>query len=88
MSLSISSVPSTPINKLIQYTKEDFTKILNAGFTYTLDAETMTIIQSIADQVGAPEYIRTPKFEKRDYNNSGGYNAHVAGSRKPRLTPT
>jgi len=75
MSLSISNVPSTPINKLIQYTKDDFTKILNAGFSYNLDAETMKIIQSIADQVGAPEYIRTPKFEKREYNNSGGYNA-------------
>ena len=86
MSLSISSVPSTPINKLTQYTKEDFTKILNAGFTYNLDAETMKIIQSIADQVGAPEYIRTPKFEKREYNNSGGHGAngghgaHVAGA--------
>ena len=41
MSLSISSVPSTPMNKLIQYTKEDFNKILNDGFTYNLDAETM-----------------------------------------------
>ena len=80
MSLSISSVPSTPINKLIQYTKDDFTKILNAGFSYNLDAETMKIIQSIADQVGAPEYIRTPKFEKREYNNSGGYNPHLGGA--------
>lgn len=79
MSLSISSVPSTPINKLIQYTKDDFNKILNAGFSYNLDAETMKIIQSIADQVGAPEYIRTPKFEKREYNNSGGYNPHLGG---------
>ena len=88
MSLSISSVPSTPINKLIQYTKDDFNKILNAGFSYNLDAETMKIIQSIADQVGAPEYIRTPKFEKREYNNSGGYNPNVGvhmqgGARKP-----
>ena len=87
MSLSISSVPSTPINKLIQYTKEDFTKILNAGFTYTLDAETMTIIQSIADQVGAPEYIRTPKFEKREYNNSGGYNINLAGAHSGQRKP-
>jgi len=82
MSLSISSVPSTPINKLTQYTKDDFTKILNAGFSYNLDAETMKIIQSIADQVGAPEYIRTPKFEKREYNNSGthGGGAHGGGA--------
>ena len=80
MSLSISSVPSTPINKLIQYTKEDFNKILNDGFTYNLDAETMKIIQSIADQVGAPEYIRTPKFEKRDYNNSEKYTSSGGGN--------
>lgn len=73
MSLSISNVSSMPNNKLIQYTKDDFTKILNAGFTYNLNVETMKIIQSIADQVGAPEYIRTPKFEKREYNNSERY---------------
>jgi hypothetical protein len=79
MSLSISSVPSTPINKLTQYTKDDFTKILNAGFSYNLDAETMKIIQSIADQVGAPEYIRTPKFEKREYNNSGTHGGGTHG---------
>lgn len=78
-SLSISSVPSTPINKLIQYTKDDFTKIQNAGFTYNIDSETMKIIQSIADQVGAPEYIRTPKFEKREYNNSERYNGNGGG---------
>ena len=84
MSLSISSVPSTPMNKLIQYTKDDFNKILNAGFTYNLESETMKIIQSIADQVGAPEYIRTPKFEKRDYNNSGGHvQCGNGGVRKP-----
>ena len=80
MSLSISSVPSTPMNKLIQYTKEDFNKILNDGFTYNLDAETMKIIQSISDQVGAPEYIRTPKFEKRDYNNSEKYTSSGGGN--------
>ena len=85
MSLSISTVPSMSINKLIQYTKDDFTKILNAGFTYNLDGETMKIIQSIADQVGAPEYIRTPKFEKREYNNSEKYSSNggaQGGARK------
>lgn len=82
MSLSISSVSSTPPNKLIQYTKDDFSKILNEGFTYNLDAEIMKNIQSIADQVGAPEYIKTPKFEKREYNNSGGYNSNGNGARK------
>ena len=48
---------------VIRYTKADFDKIQMDGFSYTLTAETMKIIQAIANQVGSPEYIKTPQFE-------------------------
>jgi hypothetical protein len=54
---------------VIRYTGADFDKIQMDGFSYTLNPETMKIIQSIATQVGSPEYIKTPQFEKREINN-------------------
>ena len=47
------------------YTIADFNRISFNGFEYQLDAATLKIIQDIADQVGAPEYIRTPQFPKK-----------------------
>jgi hypothetical protein len=47
------------------YKKMDFERIQYEGFTYTLSPDVLKIIQSIADQVGAPEYVKTPQFEKR-----------------------
>jgi hypothetical protein len=61
------------------YTKPDFDRILNEGFSYKLSKDVMDIIQSIADQVGSPEYIKTPQFEKQRNNVGnayGGGNAH------------
>ena len=67
--LPISSVTTTSRSpQLIQYTKHDFDAILNDGFVYRLDAETIKIIQTISEQVGAPEYIKTPQFENRNDN--------------------
>ena len=36
------------------------------GFICYLDKSTIDIVQKLADQVGAPEYIRTPQFPKRE----------------------
>lgn len=47
------------------YKKMDFERIQYEGFTYTLSPDVLKIIQSIADQVGSPEYVKTPQFEKR-----------------------
>ena len=41
------------------------------GFTYKLSDKTMEAIQAIADQVGAPEYVRTPQFPKTRQTRSG-----------------
>ena len=49
-----------------KYTFADFGRIKDEGFEYTLTPDVMQIIQTIADQVGAPEYVRTPQFVKRD----------------------
>jgi len=51
-----------------KYSKSDFDKIQMDGFTYQLSPDTMKIIQLIATQVGSPEYIKTPQFEKRVSN--------------------
>jgi len=67
--LPISNFTTSQFSRLIQYTKEDFNSILNNGFTYRLDESVIKIIQSISDQVGAPEYIKTPQFEKKNGKN-------------------
>jgi hypothetical protein len=63
---------------LIKFTPLDFERIKNNGFNSPLSLETIAVIQALADQVGAPEYIKTPQFEKRDVydkkdsNRTGG----------------
>lgn len=52
--------------QLKKYVFTDFERIKDEGFEYTLSAQVMQIIQTIADQVGAPEYVRTPQFVKRE----------------------
>jgi hypothetical protein len=52
--------------QVLKYTLNDFDRIKDEGFEYTLSPSVMQIIQSLADQVGAPEYVRTPQFVKRD----------------------
>ena len=49
-----------------KYGIDDFKKIMFDGFSYNLDPSILSIIQSIADQVGSPEYIKTPFFPKRN----------------------
>jgi len=58
-----NSMNNTP---LIKFTPADFERIKNNGFSCPLSTETIAIIQALAEQVGAPEYIKTPQFEKRD----------------------
>jgi hypothetical protein len=51
----------------VVYTRNDYDRIKKDGFTYTLPQETIDTIKKIAANVGAPEYIKTPHFEKRSY---------------------
>ena len=58
---TVNSIP----NNVVKFTLADFEKVKNNGFSCPLSKETIAIIQALADQVGAPEYIKTPQFDKR-----------------------
>ena len=49
----------------IVYTRTDYDRIKREGFTYNLPKETLETIKKIAANVGAPEYIKTPHFDKQ-----------------------
>jgi len=49
-----------------EYDLSDFEDIINNGFVCALPCETISIISSLAEEVGAPTYVKTPVFEKRD----------------------
>lgn len=55
---------------MASYSLGDFERIKNEGFVYTLPPHVLQVIQSIADQVGAPEYIKTPQFHKKEVINT------------------
>lgn len=48
------------------YTLENINEILYQGFKYTLPDETLNTISILSSQVGSPDYIKTPVFEKRE----------------------
>tara|TARA_B100000902_G_scaffold390964_1_gene440804 strand:- start:630 stop:1628 length:999 start_codon:yes stop_codon:yes gene_type:complete len=49
-----------------RYQLDDFNRLMFEGFEYELDASVIDTIQVLSDQVGAPEYVRTPQFPKND----------------------
>lgn len=51
--------------EILKYTLEDINQIIFEGFDYKLNDETMKIISEISLQVGSPDYVRTPVFQKR-----------------------
>ena len=56
---------------IVKYNLTDFNKIKNDGFEYNLHADVIKIIQSLAEQVGSPEYVKTPVFEKQTTGSVG-----------------
>jgi|694.fasta_scaffold98998_2 hypothetical protein len=48
------------------YTLEKINEILYQGFEYTLPDETLAIISNLSSEVGSPDYIKTPVFQKRE----------------------
>jgi len=54
---------------MMQYTDDDIIQIMHEGFSYTLEQSVIDNIQKIANEVGAPEYIRTPQFLKQNANS-------------------
>ena len=63
-----------------RYTLSDFNNILEKGNLHQLPDETIAIINMLAKQVGAPEYIKTPQFKKPI---NIGSNINVRRRKKP-----
>ena len=56
---------------MIQYDMNDYEEITNAGFICNLTQETLDIISKLSEQVGAPTYIKTPIFLKKESRVAG-----------------
>jgi hypothetical protein len=56
---------------MIRYSLDDFNKILDNGVINQLPDKTINIINILATQVGAPEYIKTPQFKNKISNAMG-----------------
>uniref|UniRef100_A0A6C0AZR1 MIF4G domain-containing protein n=1 Tax=viral metagenome TaxID=1070528 RepID=A0A6C0AZR1_9ZZZZ len=50
---------------MTRYTIDDFNKVLEEGLINDLPDETIKIINILANQVGSPEYIKTPQFKNK-----------------------
>lgn len=57
------------------YRLHDFQSIIFKGFSVTLPPDTIEKVNSIVKQVGSPNYIKTPSFQKspRQENHNGGF---------------
>tara|TARA_Y100000817_G_scaffold314211_1_gene312304 strand:- start:290 stop:1237 length:948 start_codon:yes stop_codon:yes gene_type:complete len=55
---------------ILQYTDENVKDIIADGFQFSFDNETLKKIQDLSDEVGDPEYIRTPQFPKKQRVNT------------------
>ena len=49
-----------------KYTLDTINEIIFKGFNYELPSETLNIISELSLQVGSPDYIKTPVFQKRE----------------------
>ena len=78
MTMSMASAVMPPVYK--KYTCVDFERIKNNGFKCPISPETIAIIQALADKVGAPEYIKTPQFEKREFSDKKEYGRAGTGT--------
>jgi uncharacterized protein YqgV (UPF0045/DUF77 family) len=68
------------------YQLADFEAIKWNGFECALPEDVIRLVSRIADQVGAPSYVKTPIFPKRD--NEKGQPADDSSQRKPRTAAT
>ena len=59
------------VKNMIQYDMNDYEEITNAGFICNLTQKTLDIISKLSEQVGAPTYIKTPIFLKKESRIAG-----------------
>jgi hypothetical protein len=72
----------SPVKITKQYNITDYEKITNAGFICNLSQETLDIISKLSEQVGAPTYIKTPIFLKKESRSIGDVGGGGAGGFK------
>ena len=80
----LSTVPVAPVYQLV-----DFDAIKWNGFEMELPEDVIALVSRIADQVGAPSYVKTPIFPKRDKekgHQGQSDDAPACAQRKPRST--
>jgi len=73
---------TSPVKITKQYGILDSEDITNAGFLCNLSQETLDIISKLSEQVGAPTYIKTPIFlkkENRSISGVGGVGGGLGG---------
>jgi hypothetical protein len=58
--------------QILKYTLEDFNNITYNGFKFDFPENVLKIISDLASEVGSPNYVKTPIFEKRDNPLKGG----------------
>jgi len=77
-------VITSPVKITKQYSILDYEDITNAGFLCNLSQETLDIISKLSEQVGAPTYIKTPIFLKKEHRSTnvvgGGIGSGGIGS--------
>ena len=54
---------------ITRYHLSEFNGIIYEGFSYELSQDVLNMIQCLADKVGAPEYVKTPQFSRRERPN-------------------
>ena len=69
----------SPVKITKQYNITDYEKITNAGFICNLSQETLDIISKLSEQVGAPTYIKTPIFLKKESRSISDVGGGVGG---------
>jgi hypothetical protein len=52
--------------KMMKYTLDDFNNITFNGFKFDFPDDALKIISELALEVGSPNYVKTPVFQKRD----------------------
>jgi len=61
--MSTSTYPFA-LSVTAQYSLSDFERIIYNGFEYTVHPDVVALVSKLADQVGAPTYVKTPVFPK------------------------
>ena len=71
---------TSPVKITKQYSITDYEDITNAGFICNLSQETLDIISKLSEQVGAPTYIKTPIFLKKESRTIGDVGGGVGAA--------